>query len=70
MYFRSDRFLFNGIFKKIRNKHAAFVSNEISSLGAIFDHAVFSFKRLQTQFSCMVVSQSFNKEQRVTRGLG
>ena len=58
MYFCSDRFFFNGNFQKIRNKHAAFLSNEISSLGAIFDHVVLSMKRLQAQFSC--ISQSLS----------
>ena len=50
MCFHSDRFLFKGNFQKIRNKHAAFLSNEFSSLCAMFDHAVYLMKRLQAQF--------------------
>ena len=75
MYFCSDRFSFNGNCKRMRYKHAAFLSSEISSLGAIFDLAVFSFKRFAGSIfmyiaTGMVVSKSFSKEQRVTSGLG
>ena len=40
-------------FQKIKNKHAAFLSIEVSSLGTIFDHAVFPMKQMKAQFSCI-----------------
>ena len=62
-------FAFHSNSKKIRNKHAAFLSNEISSLGAIFDHCGIFLQTIADLIfmylaAGMVVSKSFNKEQR------
>ena len=45
----------------------AFVCNEIVSLGAIFDSAVFTTKRSQAQFFCEVLrSEAFRRKRNST----